>query len=313
MTISEKISELSESILGTKLSFSFSAVNNVQLSPLEETLLEIIKTQAPEIFEKLTLLREENRAFDFDNLIDLRDEILFFTGYIEFAKKYESLGYIFSFAETSQKDIYVHNLYDISLAIQNGGKNTIVTNDIEIKKGDIFIVSGANQGGKTTFLRAFGQCILFAAQGLPVPAEKFSSPFFDLIATHFNRAEKTGSSRFEDEIHRIKYILSSVSSNSLILLNECFSGTRRSDAVIISEKIFKIIFDMGATCGFVTHFFELPMRDNRLISFTADIVANQTAKRTYRIVKRNPEGLALASSIVETCGATYEQLLAETI
>ena len=81
-TVSENLSLLAWNLLGVKLDFSFSAVNNVQLSPLEELLLEAMKARNPEIFEELEAFCEENRYLDFNKLIDLRDEILFFTGYI---------------------------------------------------------------------------------------------------------------------------------------------------------------------------------------------------------------------------------------
>ena len=203
-------------------------------------------------------------------------------------------------------------MYDISLAVKLSESKLIVANDIEIKKGDIFVVSGSNQGGKTTFLRAFGQCAFLASQGLPVPAQDFRAPFFSLIATHFNRVEKKGKSRLEDEIGRIKNILSRTDESSLVLFNECFVGTRRSDAVVLSEKVFEKLFGLGATCGFVTHFFELSMRNSRLISFVADISEDGTERRTYRILRKSPDGLAHARSIADACGATYEKLSGET-
>lgn len=312
ITASEKLSSLAEDLLGVKLAFSFSAVNNVQLSPLEELLLEAMKAGNSEIFEELETFYEENKFFDFYKLIDLRDEILFFTGYIEFVKKYEEAGFKFSFPKITEGNICAHGMYDISLAVKLGRADLVVANDIEIEKGNIFVVSGSNQGGKTTFLRSFGQCAFLASQGLPVPARSFSAPFFGLLATHFNRSEQVGKSRLEEEIERIKNILSRIRENSLVLFNECFVGTRRGDAVLLSEKVFEKLFEFGATCGFVTHFYELSMRDSRLISFVADIMDDGTERRTYRILKKSPDGLAHAHSIVAACGATYEQLIAET-
>lgn len=309
---SERLSSLAMDLLGVKLDFSFSAVNNVQLSPLEELLLAAMKARNPEIFEELEAFYEENKRLDFNKLIDLRDEILFFTGYIEFVKKYEEAGFKFSFLKITEGNICARGMYDISLAVKLERADLVVANDIEIEKGNIFVVSGSNQGGKTTFLRSFGQCAFLASQGLPVPSVSFSAPFFGLIATHFNRAEQVGKSRLEDEIERIKNILSRAHENSLALFNECFVGTRRGDAVLLSEKVFAKLFEFGTTCGFVTHFFELPVRDSRLVSFVADITKDGTEQRTYRILKKSPEGLAHAHSIAVACGATYEQLVAET-
>ena len=310
--LSDKIALLAEDILGAKLNFSFSAVNNVQISPLEEALLALMKAQNASVFEELELFYEENKLLDFYSLIDLRDEILFFTGYIEFVKKYEKAGFSFALPKTVEGTICMRNVYDISLAVKLGKPDLIVANSAEIQKGDIFVVSGANQGGKTTFLRSFGQCVFLAAHGLPVPAEKFEAPFCGFMATHFNRAETVGKSRLEDELERVRAILSAAKENSVLLFNECFVGTRRGDAVILSEKVFEKIFSLGATCGFVTHFFELALRDKRLLSFVAEAMDDASEQRTYRIVRRSPDGLAHAHSIAVSCGATYAHLLAET-
>ncbi len=307
----KKLSDLSKNILGIDLDFSFSAVNNVQLSPFEEMLLNVMKERYPGVFQDLELFYEENNSLDFYTLIDLRDEILFYTGYIEFVKKYEKSGFRFSFSQTSQKEICARGIYDICLAIKLGRSDLVVTNDLEIQKGDIFVISGANQGGKTTFLRAFGQCAFFASQGLPVPAESFTTPFWESITTHFNHPEQTGKSRLEDEIDRVKTILSSTNDQCLVLFNECFAGTRHSDAVILSERMFEKLSVSGATCGFVTHLFELPMRNQSLISFVAECLQDGTERRTFQIVKRSPKELANAHSIAVACGATYEQLLSE--
>ena len=309
---SNRLSKLTDDLFGKKIDFTFSAVNNDQLSPFEELLLGAMKVHSPNIFQELELFYEENKLLDFDKLINLREEILFFTGYIKFVKKLEDAGFVFSFSEITTDNICAHSIYDLSLAVRLGCADLIVTNDMEIQKGDIFVVTGSNQGGKTTFLRAFGQCAFLASQGLPVPAENFNAPFFGLIATHFNRTEKVGKSRLEDEIDRIKVILSSACDNCLVLVNECFVGARHGDAVVLSERLFEKLFAIGATCGFVTHLFELPMRDARLVSFVADISQDGMERRTYHISKRSPGGFAHARSIAIACGATYEQLLAET-
>ena len=95
----------------------------------------------------------------------------------------------------------------------------------------------------------------------------------------------------------------------MILFNECFVGTRRKDAVILSHKLFEKIFSCGATCGFVTHYFELSLEDPRLISLVAQISDDGLEKRTYHIRRCPPDGLAHARSIAEQCGATYEKLM----
>lgn len=144
-----------------------------------------------------------------------------------------------------------------------------------------------------------------------MPAESFCAPFFGGVYTHFNRMEKPGKSRLEDEINRLKVLLPYVCDNGLVLLNECFVGTRRSDALILSEKLFEKFLECGTTCGFVTHLYELPMRDRRLISFVAQTSQDLGEQEhcTYHIINRSPESSAHAHNIAIAGGATYEQLI----
>lgn len=113
--ITEQLSELLGNLFDAKFDFVFSAVNNNQLSQLEELLLKVMKVRNPDVFEALELFFIENKLFNFNILTNIYDEILFFLGYIKFVKKYEKAGFKFSLLDKTQKK-YSHMEYMIFLS-----------------------------------------------------------------------------------------------------------------------------------------------------------------------------------------------------
>lgn len=307
--LASQIEAAAEQILGLKLDLTYSVVNSNPITAVEENLIGILKMRKPELFSALDAFYEKNKTLDFYAILDLREQLLYYTGYLDFVRKYKDKGFSFVFAEENDEGFVAKGLYDLSLAVRLGDANAVISNDLSLRTGEIFVLSGANQGGKTTFLRAVGQCITLAAAGYPVPAGKCGLWDCDCLITHFNRPETQEKSRLEDEIDRTKAVLPYLTQRSVILFNECFVGTRRKDAVILSHKLFEKIFSCGVTCGFVTHYFELSLEDPRLISLVAQISDDGLEKRTYHILRCPPDGLAHARSIAEQCGATYEDLM----
>ena len=305
--VADRLETLAREAFGTELRFDYSVVNANAISVLEEKLISLMKMRDPSSFAHMAAFYKRWHTLRFFRLLDLRAPLLFYVGYLAFVRRYEKKGFRFAWRRHDEA-FDCGALYDLSLAVKLGDAKDIVPNDLYLEKGEIFVLSGANQGGKTTFLRAFGQCIALSAAGCPVPASSFSAPHIGFFATHFNRAEKTGRSRLEEELERIRLILPHLDGNSTVLFNECFVGTRRADAVELALDVLERLRTCGASGGFVTHYFELSQRDPRLVSLVAEVAADGSEKRCYRITKRPPDGLAHAESIARACGVTYEKL-----
>lgn len=161
------------------------------------------------------------------------EEIAFYVGVINFMKRMEELYITLVMPEPQQtgtKDTEFKNLYELSMAVYMQKKP--VGNDISLKDNKLVIVTGANQGGKSTFLRSYGIAQVLMQCGMPVTAERFSAPVYSQVFTHFTRREdeQLNSGRLQAELERMAKMVSAAKPHSLFLLNESFcqyNGERR--------------------------------------------------------------------------------------
>lgn len=147
-------------------------------------------------------------------------------------------------------------LYDISLALHE--KRKPVQNDMDGDGIILFIITGANQGGKSTFIRSIAQAQLLMQCGLFVPALSFCSAVGNQIFTHFTREEDAcmNSGKLEEELLRMNEIISVITPGSILFMNECFSSTTEREGSKIACDIITALIESGIRVFFVTHLFE---------------------------------------------------------
>ncbi|MBQ9384374.1 MAG: DNA mismatch repair protein [Ruminiclostridium sp.] len=208
--------------------------------------------------------------------------------------------------------------YNLKLAMAMENVGEIVKNDLFFdKKHTVYILTGANRGGKTTLTQAVGQLFVLAQGGLFVPAESFRYVPCDFICTHFPADEDktTDLGRLGEECVRFREMFSQSTGRSLLLLNETFSTTSFEEGYYIARDAVKAILAKGARTIYNTHMHKLGEEAEELTRESSGagaaslIMKTDEGKRSFRVVQASPEGSSYAKDIAEKYGVTYDMLV----
>lgn len=147
-------------------------------------------------------------------------------------------------------------LYDPCLALRSG--RAPVANDLEVADGRLLIVTGANHGGKSTFLRAIGVAQLMAQAGMFAPALAFATPVSGRVLTHWAREEDEGlrHGKLDEELDRMSRLIDAVEPGDLLLCNESFASTNEAEGSQIAFDVTAALVRAGVRVRFVTHMYD---------------------------------------------------------
>jgi DNA mismatch repair protein MutS len=267
---------------------------------------------------------DEFRALDefclrHDDFLDHRvarfdREVQFYLAYVDYAERVEAAQVAFTYptVSVSSKEISVEDGCDIALAakLASEGEN-VVANDFFLQEPErILVVTGPNQGGKTTFARMFGQLHYLASLGVPVPARSARLFLPGRVFTHFEKEEdiRTLRGKLDDELVRIREVLEQATGDSVVTLNEAFASTTLGDAVYLGTEVLTRITDLGCLAVWVTFVDELASLNEATASMVACVAADDPSRRTFKIVRRPADGRAYAWALADKYGLSYERL-----
>jgi DNA mismatch repair protein MutS len=284
------------------------------MNHIEEKILDYVALLYPEIFQEFDRYIAQNTNY-LDATIGTFDrEIQFFISYLEYVGRFKRAGLKFSYPIVSDTDKQIHCYEGFDLALADtliGQRESIVCNDFCLNGNErIFVVSGPNQGGKTTFARAFGQLHYLASLGCQVPGREAKLFRVDKLFTHFEKEEQVANLRgkLEDELVRIHAILKQATTRSLLIMNEIFTSTTLNDAVFLSTRVMKEVVERDMLCVCVTFLEEIASLGETTVSMASTVVPENSALRTFKIIRKPADGLAYAISIAEKYHLTYDCL-----
>lgn len=304
---------------------------------------KIINTADENLFKELSFITDkyvelidkvlsDYQKIGFKDMYHLNYQLEFYMGAVNLINLCSSCGLKMCrphFLPAENRSADIKGLFDLvyfskcrAWNIKNKEKKNVVPNDISFDdNGRMYILTGANNGGKTTFVRAVGICQVLAQSGLYVPCEECNISLCDYIFTHFPKEEQLGidSSKFTSEIKDFKLISETISENSLLLMNESIQSTTPNECIAVAKELLNIFCIIGARGVFATHLIDLA-------DFIEDINSNEhncskvdslvmtvdenTGERLYKVSKAMPSKSSYADTILSKYGFSIDEIIA---
>jgi len=224
----------------------------------------------------------------------LRMELAFYMGCLNLAGQLAQLGEPIAFPKPAPAHDRRHSftgLYDVCLALTM--KQKVVGNNVNAEDKNLIIITGANQGGKSTFLRSIGLAQMMMQCGMFVPAESFHANVCAGLFTHYRREEDSTmtSGKFDEELNRMSKIVDHLKPDSMVLFNESFAATNEREGSEIGRQIVSALLEKGIKVFFVTHQYELAhgFYDGKMahaIYLRAE--RKEDGTRTFKLVEGEP-------------------------
>lgn len=221
----------------------------------------------------------------------LRIELAFYVGCLNLHERLTEKGRPLCFPQPLAESNHRRScagLYDACLALLLDGR--IVGNDIDADEKDLVVITGANQGGKSTLLRGIGVAQLMMQCGMFVAAESFRSNICHGLFTHFRREEDTTmkSGKLDEELGRMSAIVDELKSGSMVLFNESFAATNEREGSEIARQITSALLQKNVVVFFVTH----------LVEFARSFLSEDAGNTLFLRAERQDDGTRTFKLIV---------------
>jgi len=284
------------------------------LDHVQAWVLEKVALVHPGAFARLRSLVASTLRYRDEIVQRFSAEVWFYLAWLEHIAPltHAALPFCAPVVSADAKELDARDTFDVALAtrlVSDG--EPVVRNDIGLTGGErVIVVSGPNQGGKSTTARAFGQLHHLAGIGCPVPGRSVRVFLCDRVLTAFEREEQLDDmeGRLGAEIQRMHDLLAQASERTVLVLNELFSSTALQDARVLTRDILHRILDVDALAICVTFIDELSRLDERTVSMVSEVDSRDAAVRTFRVMRRDADGRAYARALASLHGLTGRQI-----
>jgi DNA mismatch repair ATPase MutS len=189
------------------------------------------------------------------------------------------------------RGLHFSDLHDVSLVLSMETK--VVGNTLDADGKSLVIITGANQGGKSSFLRSIGLAQLMMQSGMFVAAESFVAELCANLFTHYKREEDVTmkSGKLDEELARMSGIVDAITPNSILLFNESFASTNEREGSEIATQIVHALLQRGIKMFFVTHLFDFAhglFKERSPHSIFLRAQRQDDGTRTFRLMEGEP-------------------------
>jgi DNA mismatch repair ATPase MutS len=282
-----------------------SGINNLQV-----LILHSLAQVYPAEFRELSRFYQKYFEFADPTIERVAQEFNFYTAVIKYQQQIKQT-YQVDFCYPQPVAAKAANTVTASfdLALVTTAPSKIITNDFALRFEENFlIVSGPNQGGKTTFARMVGEDYYLFKLGMPIPGEKAVLSIKSQILTHFERQEKASllTGLLAADIERIYQIVTASDQQTLVIFNELFSSTAVVDAEQMGTTVLQRLIKKGVKGVYVTFLTKLSSVPHT-VSMQSQVSA-QTTERTFKVIRDRPNSQADAISLLKRYQLTAEKI-----
>lgn len=205
----------------------------------------------------------------------------------------------------SETELSARGLYDVCLTLKI--KERVVGNEVGADSKSLVMITGANSGGKSTFLRSIGLAQLMMQSGMFVGADSFRANARDRLFTHFIREEDESMTRgrLDEELSRMNVIAENITPRSMALFNESFAATNELEGSEIGSQVVRALVESGVKVFYVTHLFSLAESFYQQgLEGTLFLRAErgENGRRSYRIDEGEPLSTSFGEDIYKKLG-----------
>jgi hypothetical protein len=285
------------------------------MNHVEEQVLQCVAKLHPAQFGRLQQFCTQHSRYLDPTISRFDREVAFYLRYLRFMDRITDTGLRFCYPSiTADPGAFgAEDAFDVALAVKAFRRDiAVVCNDFHLTQAErLFVITGPNQGGKTTLARTIGQIAYLGALGCPVPARRATMTLPDEVYTHFEQQETLATLRgkLDNELVRIHDILSTATAGSIIVMNESFSSTTVEDSVLIGTEVLGRIIAIGCIAVYVTFLDELANLDPVCVSMVGEVAPDDPTQRTFRFTRRRADGMAYAAALADRYGLTHDALL----